>query len=199
MCTGSLLCMPLRVLQQRRAQRVVPVLVAGAVHVVDEPLRAVGVGQAALLDDPEQPVDLRRRGAPGLQPLVGQRQQPAQHQLGGPDLADARPVDLGVDPLPGGDVEVLLGGAERHLRPHAAARSRPARAPARSRTRRSRPCRRPSDRRRAAGSRPAGAGRRSRRRRWAGSSGRSCRCAAAARRAWECRRSRGSRAGPRRR
>ena len=33
-------------------------------------------------------------------------------------LADAGPVDVRVDPLPGAGVEVLLGGGERHPRPH---------------------------------------------------------------------------------
>src|SRR3712207_7278058 len=57
------------------------------------PGRAVAAGQAALLDDPEQPVAVVRRQAPPLEPLVRERQQSAQHELGRGDVADARPVD----------------------------------------------------------------------------------------------------------
>ena len=57
------------------------------------------------------------RDAPALEALVGHREQPAQHQLGDRDLADARPVHARLDPVARARVEVLLRRRERHLRP----------------------------------------------------------------------------------
>src|SRR6478609_660127 len=93
----------LLVVEQRRAERVVTILVGAGVHPLHEPLGAVGAEQAALLDDPEQPVALLLGRAPGREALARHWQQPAQHQLGGADLTDARPVDVRLDPLLRGD------------------------------------------------------------------------------------------------
>src|SRR5204863_4805140 len=71
----------LAVLQQGRPERVVPVLPRPPVHPVDEPARAVDAEQAALLDDPQQPVTLVGRDTPRLEAGVGHRQQCAEHQL----------------------------------------------------------------------------------------------------------------------
>src|SRR6516225_11313419 len=56
------------------------------------PGRPVLAGDAALLDDAEQPVGQGRVGAPAGEPLLGEWQQTAQHQFDGWHLAKARPV-----------------------------------------------------------------------------------------------------------
>src|SRR5262249_5378093 len=74
--------------------------------------------EAAPLDDAEQPVAFVGVGTPLAQPLDGQREQAAEYQLGHGYGAEAGPVDLRLDAVPGAAVEVLLGGVERHLCPH---------------------------------------------------------------------------------
>jgi drug/metabolite transporter (DMT)-like permease len=74
-------------------------------------------GQAALLDDAEQPVGVGRADAQLVEPLAGQRQQAAQDQLRHRHITDPGPVELGVQAVPGGLVQVLRGGGERHLGP----------------------------------------------------------------------------------
>ena len=59
----------------------------------DLPRGAVHARGAPPLDDPEVAVAHRRGDAPLLQPLVGQRQQVPQHQLVGRHLAEPGPVD----------------------------------------------------------------------------------------------------------
>ena len=74
-------------------------------------------GEAALLDDAEQPPGGVGIDAPAGQALPGQRQQAAQHQFGHGHLTQAGPVQPGVHAVPRGLVQVLGRGRERHLGP----------------------------------------------------------------------------------
>ena len=80
-------------------------------------LGPVAAGDAAGLDDAEEPVPVGRVDAPAVQAGRGQRQQPAQHQFGDRHGAQPGPEHRGVDAEAGAGVEVLLGRVERHLRP----------------------------------------------------------------------------------
>ena len=51
--------------------------------------------------------------APQVEALVREWQQPPQDQLGGGQLAEPRPVQRCLDAMPGGAVQILLGGLER--------------------------------------------------------------------------------------
>ena len=175
----------LAVAQRHLAQRVGAVELAVVVEAVEglrpATSRRCGASTQRRSMMPSRRSRSARVDAPALEALVGERQQPAQHELGDRDLAEPRPVDARVDPVARAGVEVLLGGARTTSATTPAAPRRRARARARSRRRRWRGCRRPSGRRAARGSRRAGAGGRARRRRSGGSSGRRCRCAGAAR------------------
>ena len=81
------------------------------------PLRTVDAGLAPALDDAEEPLADGIRDTPLAQPLVGQRQQVAQHQLVGRQLAETGPVQPRVDAVAGGPPEVLLARGEAHLGP----------------------------------------------------------------------------------
>ena len=70
-----------------------------------------------LLDDAQVAVADGGRHAPALEPLVRERQQPPQHELVDGDLADPRPVEVGVEAEAGALAEVLLRRREGHLRP----------------------------------------------------------------------------------
>ena len=61
------------------------------------PGRAVAPGEAALLDDPQQPGDLGLLDFPLAQAVRGQRQETAHDQLGHGALPHPGPVDPGVD------------------------------------------------------------------------------------------------------
>ena len=102
----------------QRADPVQPAIALGRVDRPHLPDRAVLAGEAALLDDAQQPVADVRRDTEPVQSLVRLGQQPVQHQLGHRHIAQPRPVQRRVDPLAGRAVEVLLRGAERQLRPY---------------------------------------------------------------------------------
>ena len=133
----------LAVLLQRQPQRLgaVGALLLARGDLVDVPRGTVATEDAALLDDPEQPRGLVGLDAPALQPRVGHRQQPAQHQLGRGHLADAGPVDARADAVLGAP----RGSSPRPPRTTsattAAGRPRPGCAPGRSRRRRWPSCR----------------------------------------------------------
>src|SRR5690348_1709572 len=74
-------------------------------------------GQAALLDDAEKPVGVGLADAPPAETLAGQRKQTSEYELSRRGFAQARPVELRVDAVPGRRMQVLRSGRERHLRP----------------------------------------------------------------------------------
>src|SRR5207237_49455 len=76
-------------------------LVVDPVQSLGLPLRAVAVGGATALDGAEQPVAHRGVHPPLGQALLGHRQQATQHQFGDRHGAQARPVQLRVDAVPG--------------------------------------------------------------------------------------------------
>ena len=166
-CTGSLACMcSLYPAAPRAARRPGRAAVLQPVHRLDLPGRPVAVRQAALLDDRraagrDSPASTPQRVQALVRPSAAAVAAPARSRAPRRHPAST----AGVDAVPGGDVEVLLGRGERHLRPHRTVAPRPARGPARSRTRRWPSCRPPSARPAAPGSPPAGAARRRRRRR----------------------------------
>src|SRR6187200_3652244 len=82
------------------------------------PLRAVHAGLAPTLDDAEEALADGIRDTPLAQALVGEREEVAQHQLVGRQLAEPGPVQPGVDAVAGGPAEVLLARGEAHLGPH---------------------------------------------------------------------------------
>src|SRR5258707_11382194 len=69
-------------------------------------------GQAALLDDTEQPVGIGRTDAPPAKTLPGKRKQTAEYEFSRRSLAQARPVELRLDAVPGRRVQVLRSGCE---------------------------------------------------------------------------------------
>src|SRR5262249_36921376 len=91
---------PRKVLLPQFAHGVGPRAGAPALDRLDRvhlPARAVAVRKATLLDDAQQVVPVLRRYPPVVEPLVGQRQQPAQHQLGHRHRAEPGPEEARVD------------------------------------------------------------------------------------------------------
>ena len=79
------------------------------------PFRAVLTGGAPSLDDPEQPVADRGVDAPRHQPLIGQREQPAQDEFGGRHIAESRLEQVRVNAAPRAGLEVVERRRERQL------------------------------------------------------------------------------------
>src|SRR3954469_20189415 len=86
-------------------------------HLGSLPCGPVGRTKTPSLDDVQQPAALVVGHAPQPQPLGRAGQQLAHHELRGPELTNLRPVEVGVDAVPGPGHEVLVRGLERHLAP----------------------------------------------------------------------------------
>ena len=86
----------------------------------DLPRGAGLAGQAALLDDAEEPAGVRVGDAASGQPLAGQRQQATDHKLRHRHLAESRPVQARLHAVARGLPEVFCSRGERHLGPDGA-------------------------------------------------------------------------------
>src|SRR5215208_7511908 len=90
----------LAVAQRHLPRRLVSVHSAVVVELVEDlalPRSAIALRHAAALDYLQQAIAHRRIDAPALQPLVGDRQQPPEHELYYRDLPQARPIHARVE------------------------------------------------------------------------------------------------------